>query len=149
VVEVVVLLVPGPDPGAVVVVCPVPPTPAPGRDVPVVEGEGDDVVVVVEVLGALVVGLAVVVDVVVGGVVVVVVVVGAGVTLVEPRHRPGARQTLPPPPLPGAAAEVAGGYRYHRVPKPTNATTISSVDRRIGSRRWTGTDMKPTRALCF
>jgi hypothetical protein len=143
VVEVVVVLEAPAEPDrVVVVVCPVPPTPAPGRDVPVVVGEGDDVVVVVdvlgrvvvEVLGRVVVGVATVVDVGEGGLVVVVVGVGAGVTLVDPRHRPGARQTAPLPPLPDAAPELAGGYRYHSVPKPTKATTISRVDRRIGSR---------------
>ena len=29
------------------------------------------------------------------------------------------------------------------------ATAINSVDRRIGRRRWTGTDMNPTSGLCF
>jgi hypothetical protein len=29
------------------------------------------------------------------------------------------------------------------------ATIISRVDRRIGSSRWTGTDMYPTNLLCF
>jgi hypothetical protein len=42
-----------------------------------------------------------------------------------------------------------GGYRCSRIPNPIKATIISRVDRRIGSSRWTGTDMYPTNLLCF
>jgi hypothetical protein len=133
----VVLVVPVPAPCRFVVVDgPVPPTPPPGRDGAVVVGPGGDpVVAVVVVAGGAVVVVAAGAVVVVGGGAVVVVVV------VDPRQRPGARHTFPRPVPPDAAPVPAGGYRYHRVPKPRKATTINSVDRRIGSHRCTRTDM--------
>jgi hypothetical protein len=44
---------------------------------------------------------------------------------------------------------LAGGLKYSRVANPRKASTNRSVDLRIGKRGCTGTDMKPTRALCL
>jgi hypothetical protein len=127
--------------------------------VPVVVGPDDTLVVLVDPLGAggAVVARVAVVEVtgrVVGGAVVLggaVVVVVEETAPIDPRQRPGRIQVFPLPPLLvlEAAPVLSGGYRSHSEPKPMKATTISSVDRRMGSRRWTGTDMNPTSALCF
>jgi len=54
--------------------------------------------------------------------------------------------------VPGRVATVvpepAGGLKYITVPSPRKATAMSTVERRTGTRRETGTDMKPTKALC-
>ena len=140
--------VPGVDPGAVVLVVVVvgaPPEP------PMVV-----VVVVVVDLPDVVVAPRRVVDVddPAGRVVVVVdeVVVDVLVVVVLTGTAPGA-YTGPSGPLTMAPPEVdaalCGGLKYRTVPNPRKATAISSVDRRMGKRRWTGTDMYPTSALCL
>jgi hypothetical protein len=44
---------------------------------------------------------------------------------------------------------LSGGLKYSSVPNPMNATAINRVERRIGNRRLTGTDMNPTSELCL
>jgi hypothetical protein len=155
VLDVVDAVPPAPGPGTVVLVVVVVVLPVPRNVVLVVVVEADEPRVVgVDELGAVEGGVVVVVGRTVDGVVVVVggaVVVVVVVATTAPRQMPGTMQVPPlvDPVPPGAAAELAGGYMSHRAPKPRNSTTISSVERRIGSRRCTGTDMKPTRALCF
>jgi hypothetical protein len=40
-----------------------------------------------------------------------------------------------------------GGYCHSKMPNPTKATNMMKVDRRMGNRRLTGTDMNPTSGL--
>ncbi len=89
--------------------------------------------------GAVVVVVGVVVDVVV---VVVVVVVG---NLIAPGMRKSPLGVCTTCPV--AAGVLSGGLKYSSVANPTKATAINNVDRRIGKRRCTGTDMNPTNGL--
>ncbi len=135
-----------------VVVALVPDGPAPPEggtvgvvDVVVVDGRGLELAADVDV------------DVGVGGTEVLVVLLGAGgrlvvvvvaavVVVVLTGVAPGTKYPLTMAP-PDVVVVLEGGYRYSNVPKPRKATTIRRVERRMGRRRCTGTDMNPTRAL--
>ncbi len=152
---VVELAPPLPLPGAVVDVVDVvvelgpAPTEPPPVGTPVVLEPGADVGTVVDVDdvespdGLVVVVVDVVDVVVVGGTVVVVVLTGMALgTNTSPF---GVWITAPVPV--DVLVSLFGGLKCNTMPRPTNAITISRVDRRIRRYRCTGADMNPTTAL--